>query len=62
MTIFKPVRHFRGFKFVYTIEVIVDGMLADTYGTFKTLEEAKAEAIRMAEEFRATAAANRAGG
>ena len=55
MTIFKPVPHFRGFKFVYTIEVIVDGMLADTYGTYKTLEEAKLDAIRLADEHRATA-------
>ena len=55
MTVFKPVRQFRGFKFVYTLEVIVDGMFADTYGTYTTLEEAKLDAARMAAEHRASA-------
>lgn len=51
-TIFKPVRRLRGFKYVYTLEVIVDGLFADNFGTYRTLEEAKAEGTRLEEEHR----------
>jgi hypothetical protein len=51
-TTFKPVRRRRGFTHVYTLEVVVDGMFADNFGTYKTLEEAAAEGARMEAEHR----------
>jgi hypothetical protein len=50
MTRFKPIRQRRGFKYVYTLEVLVDGMFADTFGTYKTLEEAALDGARMEAE------------
>ncbi len=51
-TIFKPVRRLRGFKYVYTLEVIVDGLFADNFGTYKTIEEAAEEGARLEAEHR----------
>ena len=52
MRIYKPVRRRRGFTHVYTLEVLVDGIFVDNFGTYKTLEEAAAEGARMTAENR----------
>jgi len=47
MRIYKPVRRRRAFTQVYTLEVLVDGVFVDNFGTYKTLEEATLEGARM---------------